>query len=273
MSDMSRLSWRRLVLHVLPLWGLVVPAVAQAQDAQPDAPEGIDDPKLERRLGTRVDLAPAPAVDVGGGAPAAATASASPPVELLVPGAPEQDGLPPEGATPPRKPRLKLGYRRFTFAQIGTTQATTPAADEPFDVVSLDFYPVSSTIRFGLTGQYGWQEGTFRQNGDAFFAGGTSLGVQSPGPVFTPFVEGYAAAGLMQRTKKDLMPSTGTGLNSIATAIGQLGIDAGTEVFLAQNFCLSFALGYVHLTNAFARGNALESFSVDTWSFKLGIGL
>jgi hypothetical protein len=271
---MSCLSWQRLAL-VLPLWGLAAAGTARAQEAPPDAPEGIDDPKLERRLGTRVDLAPSPASDVAAGTPAAAPTSASPTVELVAPGAPEQDGVSPEGegVIPPRKPRLKLGYRRFTFAQIGTTQATTPAADEAFNVVSLEFYPVSSSIRFGLNTQYGWQEGTFRANGDAFIAGGTSLGFQSPGPVFTPFVEGYAAAGMLQRTKKDLMPASGTGLNSIATAIGQLGIDAGTEVFLAKNFCLSFALGYVHLTNAFARGNALESFSTDTWSFKLGVGL
>ena len=261
---MSCLSWQRLAL-VLPLWGLAVAGTAHAQEPQPDAPEPIDDPKLERRLGTRVDLAPAVTGDAGAGAPA--PTSAAPAVELLVPGAPEQDDVSPEGSTPPRKPRLKLAYRRFTFAQIGATTMTTPAQDEPFNVVSLDFYPVSSIIRFGLTGQYGWQEGTFRQNGDAFFAGGTSLGVQSPGPVLTPFVEGYAFAGLMQRTK------AGLGLNSIASALGELGIDAGTEAFLATNFCLTFALGYVHLANGYVRNNSFESFSVDTWSFKLGIGL
>lgn len=264
---MSRLSWRRFALHALPLWGLVVPGAARAQDAQPDAQETIDDPKLERRLGARVDL-PAQAE---GAPPPAAGAVASPPVELLVPGAPERDAAPTEGERPLRKPRLKLGYRRFTFNQIGLTPTTTPAADEPFDVVSLDFYPVSSTIRFGLSGQYGWQEGTFRRNGDAFFAGGTSFGFQAPGPVLTPFIEGYAFAGFMQRTQKDLM-TTGD-LNSIATFLGELGVDLGSEAFLATNFCLSFAVGYVHLSNLYARHNALDSFSVDTWSFKLGIGL
>jgi hypothetical protein len=267
---MSCLSWARLAL-VLPLWSLVAAGTARAQEPLA-VPETIDDPKLERRLGTRVELAPAVNLE-GAGAPAPAPATESPAVELLVPGAPERDAALGEAAPEPRKPRLKLAYRRFTFAQLGTTAATTPAKDEPFDVVSIDFYPVSSIIRFGLTGQYGWQEGTFRENGDAFFAGGSSLGFQAPGPVLTPFVEGYAFAGLMQRTEKDLMPPSGKGLNSIATFLGELGIDVGTEAFMAKNFCLTFAVGYVHLTNAFARANAFESFSVDTWSFKLGIGL
>jgi hypothetical protein len=268
-------SWQRLAWYVLPLATVAVSGAARAQEAaSPGDTEAIDDPKLERRLGARVELAPA----ADRGAAPAATGSA-PAVELLVAGAPEagapeRDATPVEAA-PERKPRLKLAYRRFSFAQLGTTAMTTPAEDEPFDVVSLDFYPVSSTFRFGLTSQYGWQEGTFRANGDAFFAGGASFGLQAPGPVFTPFVEGYAAAGLLQRTKAVLMQKTtaGPGLNSIATALGELGIDVGTEAFLARNFCLSFAVGYVHLTNGYARNNLFESFSVDTWSFKVGIGL
>src|SRR5207245_554649 len=75
-------------------------------------------------------------------------------------------------------PRLKLAYRRFSFAHIGAKGTSGPASAEPFDVLSVDFYPVSSSVRFGLTGQYGWQEGTFRENGDAFFAGAVSLGGQ-----------------------------------------------------------------------------------------------
>ena len=267
---MSCRSWRRLALRVLPLWSALAPGAAVAQEAAaPEATEAIDDPKLERRLGARVDLAP-PAESA---APPEAGTPPPPAVELLVPGAPERDEVTGEGEPAARKPRLKLAYRRFTFAQIGLTPMTTPAEDEPFDVVSVDFYPVSSTIRFGLSGQYGWQEGTFRENGDAFFSAGSSLGFQAPGPVLTPFVEGYAFAGLMQRTKKDLMPPDGKGLNSIATGLGELGIDVGTEAFLAQNFCLSFGVGYVHLTNFFARNKSLETFSVDTWSFKLGFGL
>jgi hypothetical protein len=266
---------QRLVLSVLlPLW-LAVPSVALGQEpaAQQDdgrdgteSSEDIDDPKVARRLGVRVDLAPA--MPAGADAPAAAAAS-----DVVTPLAPATGEPAPtlvEPATPvpgpTLTPRLKLGYRRFIFEQLAAKGASGPGADEPFSVLSIDLYPISSVWRFGLTAQYGWQEGTFRENGDAFFAGLTSLGWQIPGPVITPFFEGFAGGGLMQRTKKDL------GLNTIATAFGQFGVDLGAEVFLARHFCLSLAMGWIHLANGYAR-QAFESISADTWSFKLGVAL
>jgi hypothetical protein len=255
-----------------PLGALAVSAVsfigatARAQELAPDeAGEGIDDPKLARRLGTRVG-APSPdeaASLAAGAAPVASTAAAG---GFAAP-SPEGEVEAAQGPSTkvPLTPRLKVGYRRFLFNQVATPGMSGPAAAEPFDVLSVDFYPISSTWRFGLTSQYGWQEGTFRQNGDAFFTAVTSLGWQIPGPAITPFFEGYAGGGLMQRTKADL------GLNSIATAFGELGADLGFEAFLARHFCLSFAAGYVHLTNGYAR-RTFDSFSVDTWSFKVGFG-
>jgi hypothetical protein len=258
MLDFWHMRWR-LVTVLVPLCLLGADAWAHAQEvAAGGSSEGIDDPKLARRLGTRIAL--------GGPAEGEAPALGLPETAAAVPEG-EVLARAPQAEPPALKPRLKLGYRRYAFSQIGATQATTPGASEPFDVVSLDFYPVSSMVRFGLTAQYGWQEGTFRQNGDAFFAGGTSLGFQVPGPVLTPFIEGFADAGLLQRTKSDL------GLNTIASVLGELGIDVGSEVFLAHNFCLSFAVGYIHLANGYARANAFDTFSVDTWSFKLGLGL
>ena len=121
--------------------------------------------------------------------------------------------------------------------------------------------------RLGLTTQYGWEGGTFRQGGDAFLAQSASLGGQVPGQVFTPFFEVYAGGGLMQRTHKDIM------LNAAATAYGQLGVDVGSEIFLARYFCLSGALGYIHAGNGFVKSASFGSFSVDTISFKLGVGL
>ena len=53
---------------------------------------------------------------------------------------------------------------------------------------------------------------------------------------------------------------------------GAYGADLGTELFLAPRLFMSFAIGYVHLTDGFAR-KTFDSFSVDTWSFKLGFGL
>ncbi|HEY2731615.1 MAG TPA: hypothetical protein VGK52_16845 [Polyangia bacterium] len=247
-------SLRRLVLKALvPLWVATAAGAAPSQEPGAlDPSEGIDDPKLERRLGTRVELAaaqPAPS-EVGVArvfAPVVAQTSAS---------------LPPRAR---RTPGLKLGYRRFTFAQVGASATAGPGADEPFDVLSLDFYPISSSWRLGLSTQYGWESGTFRQGGDAFIAQSVSLGGQIPGPVVTPFIEAYAGGGYMQRTH--------AGLNTVATAYGQLGVDVGTEVFLARHFFLSAALGFIHAADGFVKDNAFGSFSVDTWSFKLGFGL
>jgi hypothetical protein len=262
---------QRLAVHLLvPLSLACVAASARAQEAAtPRGPEAIDDPKLERRLGTRVDLAPetsaAAAGGVTAGGPAGGVTAGGP--AGVVDTTPESAPLPAEReASAPRTPRLKLGFRRFTFAQIGATAMSgASGADEPFDVASLDFYPVSSSWRFGLTTQYGWQEGTFREGGDAFIAQSVSLGGQIPGPAVTPFFEAYAGGGYMQRTH--------AGLNSVATVYGQLGVDVGSELFLARHLCVSAALGYLHATNGFVKDAVFGSFSIDTWSFKLGIGL
>ena len=277
---------RLVVLALVPLWVAGAATIARAQETVPtgaasapqptvpeapapqgtvpDAPQDtnedafqdtfqdtFDDPKLARRLGAPLDV-------LAGSA--AATETAQPGLEPVA-------GEGPTSGPPTRTPRLILAYRRFSFAQVGPLGTSGPGASEPFDVVSLDFYPISSSWRFGLTTQYGWQEGTFRQNGDAFVAQSVSFGGQIPGPVLTPFIEAYGGGGLLQRTK------SGLGLNSIATAYGQLGVDVGTNVFLARYFCLSFAVGYLHAGDLFGRQNVLESFSVDTWSFKLGMGL
>jgi hypothetical protein len=276
------MSMRRLVVTVLgPLWiaALSVSATARAQEpGSLEISEGIDDPKLARRLGTRIELTPAAGpAETGAPADADGARGASAAVSPLVSPATGDLGLAPAGevqAGPPARPeqprytpRLKLGFRHFTFAQIGAKATGQPGPDEPFDVLSLDLYPVSSAWRFGLTTQYGWEGGTFRQGGDAFIAQSVSLGGQIPGQVFTPFFEAYAGGGLLQRTHKELM------LNAAATAYGQIGIDVGSEIFLGRYFCVSGALGFIHAGNAFAKSNAFGSFSVDTLSFKLGIGI
>jgi hypothetical protein len=259
-------SLRRLVVNALvPLWVVSAAAAARAQEAAP-APgifEDIDDPKLARRLGTRVEISPSPPL-----APGAVVAPSGAPAPIEAEARPSEP-VPPASAesSEARTPRLKLGYRRFTFAQLAPTMKAGTAGDEPFDVLSVDFYLASSTWRVGLTTQYGWEEGTFRQGGDAFIAQSASLGWQIPGPVLTPFFEGYAGGGLMQRTHP------GLGLNTIATAYGQLGLDVGTELFLARYFCLSFAFGYIHASDWFVKDKAFASIAVDTWSFKLGVGL
>src|SRR5580698_4310710 len=96
MRPPQRLASRALV----PL--LVVWSAASARAEV----ESIDDPKVERRLGTRIDVAEA--------APAG---EALGPAAVAVFEAPAGAPAAPVG----RVPRLMLGYRRFTFAHIGAT--------------------------------------------------------------------------------------------------------------------------------------------------------
>ncbi|HVZ74955.1 MAG TPA: hypothetical protein VHJ20_21385 [Polyangia bacterium] len=248
------------------LAAVVAPATpAGAQDAASETAgtEAIDDPKLERRLGSRIDLAPSPTSDV-------VVAEAAP--------SPEADATPTFGrdvvvaeATPSaaepfvaKHPRAKLAYRRFNFSQIGGANGRSVGADEAFNVVSLDLYPVSSNWRFGLSTQYGWEDGTFRQNGDVILAETLAIGGQIPGDVFTPFFEIYGGGGLMQRTHASL--------NSIATVYGEAGVDVGTEIFLAKHAYISVAGGYLHSADWFLK-KSVGSISGDTLCLKIGFGI
>ena len=128
-------------------------------------------------------------------------------------------------------------------------------------------------MRFGLSTQYGWENGTFRADGDAFLIGSSSLGFQAPGQVFTPFVESQAGAGLMQRMH---IPE----LVSKATLYLQLGVDVGTEIFLARHAHLSLALGWVRGVNYYGGRDpmmpktlAFPSLTMDTFSIKVGFGI
>jgi len=219
------------------------------------AAEEIDDPKLERRLGTRQD------------APATAA-----PVETLADRPSPSDG---RNSGEQSLPRVKLGYRRFDFIRIGASDAGSggTAASEPFDCASIDFYPLSTVVRFGLTTQYGWQSGNMRNNGDYFIAQSFSLGGQIPRPEIVPFAEAYAGGGYMRRVQFG---------RTVPTAYWQIGADVGAEWFFAQHGFLSVALGYLHPVNGFVTaktmgsvttGSKFTSVFVDTWSFKLGIGL
>jgi hypothetical protein len=252
--------------------------------ARAEAPGGgdLDDPKLARRLKSRIAL---PSAEIGGG-PTTGTSIAptvpSPDV-LAAESAPGPAPAPTPGSTTTissrpapgpwwsgegRTATLQLAYRRFSFVQIGATDpgSTSGAAiSEPFDSLSLDLYPVSRLIRFGLSTQYGWQSGRFNSgSGDYFIAQSVSLGIQRPGPWVTPFVEGLAGAGYMRRFQFD---------RTIPTAYWQFGIDAGAQLFVASHGFVSAAIGYLHPVNGFAKQQSFASLYVDTWSFKLGFGL
>jgi hypothetical protein len=243
-----------------------IPAALAQEAPVPQGAEAIDDPKLERRLGTRVSLASpdnvAPELAEGATFAPLGESSTSPYAE--------RDDVLAASPTPPepfvrKVPRLKIAYGRFDFVQVGAPTGTTAGASETFNVVSLDLYPVSSNWRFGLSTQYGWQDGTFRKRGDAFLAEALSLGGQLPGDVFTPFFEVFGGGGLMQRLNSNL--------NTPGNAYGEFGVSVGTEIFLARHAFLSLAGGYLHNYNGYFYMKKYTSSSNDVLTFKVGFGI
>jgi hypothetical protein len=264
-----------------------------ARAARAQTGEEPDDPKLARRLGPRAPLAPPAAVERRSPGPPDAVklrppAAASPPV-AAVPPPPANDaaagwwshavttgdtssaGLgvyaappPPAAAPAAPRPRLKLAYRRFDFVRVGASGSSAgTVAGEPFDSVSVDVYPLSSLVRIGLSSQYGWQSGAGLSGGDYFAAESLSAGAQLRGGRVVPFGEAFGGIGYMRRLQFE---------RTIPTAYWQLGVDAGAEIFFADNGFVSVALGYLHPVNGFAMQQKFVSVFVDTWSFKLGVG-
>ena len=308
-----------LALGVLATISLAPSPLRAAPTDGPGVVPEIDDPKVARRLKTRVALPASTALPQGSPPAAAATtaapaspppvvpvapvvpvtpvasASAVPPVKaadarppvVAAAGVGESQAVAPSPVTPrgeeaigrklaspdedgfagPHVPRLKLGYRRFSFVRIGASapgSTTGAAASEPFDVMSLDYYPVSSFVRFGLSTQYGAESGRLMGGGDLFIDQSFSLGAQIPGHIFTPFAETFAGGGYMRRMQFG---------SSVPTVYWQYGVDVGTEIFMAKYAFFSVALGYLHPVNGFTKGLSFTSVYVDTWSLKLGIGL
>jgi hypothetical protein len=254
------------------LAALARPARAQVTDggSEKELTQGIDDPKVARRLGTRM---PAPADP-----PAPSAAAGAGPAETVVRAAP-----PPPVQAQTSFPRVALAFRRFSFVRVGASapgSTTGTAASEPFNSLSLDLYPISSAVRFGLSSQYGWQSGSFGGGGDYFLAQSLSLGGQFPIPFggdapwhqITMFAEAYAGGGYMRRLQFDV---------TVPTVYWQFGADLGADVFLARHGFVSFAVGYLHPVNGFATTKmtagvvtsaTFTTVFVDTWSFKVGVG-
>jgi hypothetical protein len=162
-------------------------------------------------------------------------------------------------------PRLELAFRRFNFVQIGAAGASPGiAATEAFNSLAVNVYPLSSMVRLGLSTQYGWQSGTWTSHGDYFAAESVSAGVQLRGDRVVPFAEGFAGIGYMRRLQFD---------RTIPTAYWQLGVDVGADVFVARSGFVSVAIGYLRAVNGFLVAQQFTSAFLDTWSFKLGVGL
>jgi hypothetical protein len=267
-------------------------AAARVRAAAPD--EDIDDPKLARRLGTRIDWtsppgsAPPPpvvATPPSGAPPSPPPAVATPPSGAPPSPPPAVATLPPavpvivtppaptpapttsasgEAEFEPVLPRVQLAFRRFDFVQIGASEsASSLAKSEAFDSLSLDVYPLSSLVRVGLSTAYGWQAGQ-TSNGDYFATETASLGVQLKVGRVVPFAEGLAGIGYMRRFQFE---------HTIPTVLWQFGIDAGAALYLARIGFVSVALGYLHPVNGFLKTTTFESIYTNTWSFKIGIGI
>jgi len=266
------------------------PAAAPRTPAQPADDDTIDDPKVSRRLGTRITVPPPPAppppAPPRAPAPAPRVAAPVAPVAPVEPIAPLPPAPPPtdaDGSTPTivrsfrpaqpteaeepfQSPRVKLSWRRFDFVQIGASASSNGvAAPETFNSIAVDVYPVSSVVRVGLTSSYGWQSGQWLANGDYFAMQSFSFGGQyrDLGRV-VPFAEAYTGVGYMRRLQFD---------RSIPTAFWHFGADAGVEVHVARVGYLSLAFGYIRPVNGFAKRQQFTTIFVDTWSFKLGVGI
>ena len=263
--------------------GLALAGLMFAAPSARAAGGDIDDPKMARRLGSRVDSASGTDTTAAGApataAPASSAALASPAAPRTAGDTPSADlvaassgggvaasGTPAVGPGG-RTPLVGLGYRRFSFVQLGATDpssATGAASSEPFDTLSLDFYPISHMVRFGLSTQYGWQSGRFNAGGDYFIAQSVSLGLQAPGTTVTPFAEAFAGGGYLRRAQFD---------RTIPTAYWQFGIDGGASFFVADRGYFSVALGYLRPVNGFLKMQSFTSVYVDTWSLKIGFGI
>jgi hypothetical protein len=255
---------------------------ASPAPAPPADDDTFDDPKVHRRLGPRITVPPPPA-------PVVPVAPTPPPVVRAPPperAAPAPAPPPPptadtETTTPtvvrpyapggeepfrPIPPRLKLGFRRFEFVQIGASSAPSGvAARETFNNVAVDVYPVSNIVRVGLSSSFGWQSGQFLVDGDYFAMQSFSLGGQYRDlGRFIPFAEAFTGVGYMRRLQFD---------RTIPTAFWQFGADAGVEIYAARTGYLSLAIGYLRPVNGFAVRQQFTSIFVDTWSFKIGIGI
>ena len=248
--------------------------------AQPDDPDAIDDPKVSRRLGPRMSVPPPPPVTAvpPPARPARAETPAAPPPPPVqpIPSPSEADtGVPTlerpyrpvaEGSFQPTLPRLKLALRRFEFVQIGASESSDGvAAPETFNSLSIDVYPVSRIVRVGLSTAFGWQSGTWLANGDYFATQSFSLGGQYGGlGRVVPFAEAFAGVGYMRRLQFD---------RTIPTAFWQFGADAGVEIYAVKVGYISLAIGYLRPVNGFARRQEFTTVFVDTWSFKVGVGI
>ena len=159
-------------------------------------------------------------------------------------------------------PRVQLSYRRLWAASLD-------GGSLPFDAAGLDYYPVSSLIRFGIAGEFGWAGGTYGQWYAMF---GATLGLQYPARV-TPFFQGRFVAGLVGGAYQG---------QSLVSWMYQGGLETGIDVYCARRFYLMASVGWLHPVYGGVDVAALKAdpthpirkdFGDDSFTFSFGLGL
>jgi hypothetical protein len=162
---------------------------------------------------------------------------------LRITRAPEEPGIAREYG-----PAFKLGLRRFVLPDQAATESQALWG-------TLDFYLYSRWLRVGM----GASGGVGRPRNDIYALGQFSAGLQWPARV-TPFAEFNAGGGLTYRAM----------LAGQLFWMHTLGVDAGIEMYLAGDFFLSAAAGWMRpVIHGAAAGQDLY---YDTFTMKFGLG-
>jgi hypothetical protein len=292
----------RALAGLATLGGLLAAPWAHAAAAE----ESIDDPKLARRLGTRIDWVSPPGaatatpvgpVATGPGATAVSAAPTTAPAPA--PGSPwPASGVsPPAAAPPPGAPPLPT-----TGAPVAATPGVAPvpggsAAGEPaFQPVlprvqlafrRFDFVRIGASDSSGLAASEAFDALSL----DVYpmsslvrlglsTAYGWQAGMTSNGDYFAAETASFGPQLDFGRVVPFAEALAGIGYmrrfqfdHTIPTVFWQLGIDLGASVYFARIGFVSLALGYLRPVNGFLRTTSFESVYTNTWSFKIGIGI
>lgn len=211
-----------------------------------------------------------------------------PPPEEEDPGFVDAPPLPPEDdhattAAPPPPPRdtlarrrrpsapagmkLRLGYRTFTLDEMAM-----PGVEKTdrFHALSLDAYPISSSVRVGLVSHFGMESSKNDWSG----AVGLALGIQRVARV-TPFGEVRVHTGLTRRTFC-IATSFESDCQDHLTLLWGFGLEAGVDMTLSGKTRATVALG-IERNQYFAAEaenemGMLSVFTDATFTVKVGIG-
>jgi hypothetical protein len=186
----------------------------------------------------------------------------------------------PEG-NHPVIPRLKLSYVRFSIGNVDGSAV-------PLNAGHLDFYPITFPwVRGGFEVEIGSGDATFLANQATLIYGlvGLNAGVQLPGVVVTPFIEGRLDTGVLYgHTDGDISLGTGTlPSQSAATWMVTRGLDAGADLHVLGPSYVTLSLGWIRTTwgggdftmtiNNMQAAVHIANVTYDSFLLKAGIGI